>query len=84
MKENKVATRRGNNVLSDSAQTMRVRLLVIRHILIHEYYESVWGSCNAEFLDEIFKVQKKMCAYYTARIGAPFQARTLLVFLELG
>ena len=81
MKENKVATRRGNNVLSDSAQTMRVRLL--RHILIHEYYESVWGSCNAEFL-EIFKVQKKMCAYYTARIGAPFQARTLPVFLELG
>ena len=83
-KENKVATRRGNNVRSDSAQTMHVRLLVIRRIPIHEYYESVWGSCNAEFSDEIFKVEKTMCAYYTAWIGAPFQARTLLLFLELG
>ena len=83
-KENKVATRRGRNVLSDSAQKMHFRLLVLRRILIYEYYESVWGNENAEFSDEIFIVQKKMWAYHTARIGAPFQARTLPLFLELG
>ena len=46
-----------------------------------EYCVSVWGSCNAGLLDEIFKVQKR-CARVI--LDAPFQARTLPLFLELG
>ena len=40
-----------------------------------------WGNCNAGLLDEIFKVQKR-CARII--LGAPFQARTLPLLLELG
>ena len=40
-----------------------------------------WGNCNTGLLDEIFKVQKR-CARII--LGAPFQARTLPLFLELG
>ena len=42
---------------------------------------SVWGSCNAGLLDDIFKVQKR-CARII--LDAPFQARSLPLFLELG
>ena len=42
---------------------------------------SVWGSYNSGLLDDIFKVQKR-CARII--LGAPFQARTLPLFLELG
>ena len=48
---------------------------------ILEYCVSVWGSCNAGLLDEIFKVQKR-CARVI--LDAPFQARILPLFLELG
>ena len=48
---------------------------------ILEYCVSVWGSCNAGLLDDIFKVQKR-CARII--LDAPFQARSLLLFLELG
>ena len=47
---------------------------------ILEYCASVWGNCNAGLLDEIFKVQKR-CARII--LGAPFQARTLPLLLEL-
>ena len=47
---------------------------------ILEYCVSVWGSCNSGLLDEIFKVQKR-CACII--LDAPFQARTLPLFLEL-
>ena len=46
-----------------------------------EYCVSVWGSCNAGLLDEIFKVQKR-CARVI--LDAPLQARILPLFLELG
>ena len=39
---------------------------------------------QSSWMHKIFKVEKTMCAYYTARIGAPFQVRTLPLFLELG
>ena len=42
---------------------------------------SVWGNCNSGLLDHIFKVQKQ-CARII--LDAPFQARTLPLFLELG
>ena len=42
---------------------------------------SVWGSCNAGLLDDIFEVQKR-CARII--LDAPFQARSLPLFLELG
>lgn len=48
---------------------------------ILEYCVSVWGNCNAGLLDDIFKVQKR-CARII--LDAPFQARTLPLFLELG
>ena len=48
---------------------------------ILEYFVCVWGSCNAGLLDEIFKVQKR-CARVI--LDAPFQARILPLFLELG
>ena len=38
-------------------------------------------ACNAGLLDEIFKVQKR-CARII--LDAPFQARILPLFLELG
>ena len=46
-----------------------------------EYYASVWGSCNAGLLNDIFKVQK-ICARII--LEAPFQSRTLSLFLEPG
>ena len=48
---------------------------------ILEYGVSVWGSCNAGLLDEIFKVQKR-CARFI--LDAPFLARMQLLFLKLG
>ena len=48
---------------------------------ILEYCVSVWGNCNAGLLDEIFKVQKSCVRII---LGAPSQARTLPLFLELG
>ena len=42
---------------------------------------SVWESCNAGLLDNIIKVQKQ-CARII--LDAPFQARSLPLFLELG
>ena len=48
---------------------------------ILEYCVSVLGNCNAGLLDDIFKVQKQ-CAHII--LDAPFQARTLSLFLELG
>ena len=41
----------------------------------------VWGNCNAGLLDDIFRVQKR-CARII--LDAPFHARTLPLFLELG
>ena len=41
----------------------------------------VWGSCNSGLLNEIFKVQK-LCARII--LDAPFQSRTLPLFLEPG
>ena len=46
-----------------------------------EYCESVWGSCDAALLNEIFKVQK---IYARIILDAPFQSRTLPLFLEPG
>ena len=46
-----------------------------------EYYASVWGSCNAGLLNDIFKVEK-ICARII--LDAPFQSRTLPLFLEPG
>ena len=48
---------------------------------ILEYCVSVWGSFNSGLLEDIFKVQKR-CACII--LDAPFQARTLPLFLELG
>ena len=48
---------------------------------ILEYCVSVWGNCTVGLLDDIFKVQKR-CARII--LDAPFQARTLPLFLELG
>ena len=45
------------------------------------YCVSVWGSCNSGLLDEIFKVQKRCVRII---LDAPFHARTLPLFLELG
>ena len=45
-----------------------------------EYYVSVWASCNAGLLDDIFKVQKR-CARLI--LDAPFQARTAPLFYKL-
>ena len=45
-----------------------------------EYYVSVWASCNAGLLDDIFKVQKR-CARLI--LDAPFQARISLLFYKL-
>ena len=42
---------------------------------------SVWASCNAGLLADIFKVQKR-CACLI--LDAPFQARTLPLFYKLG
>ena len=47
---------------------------------ILEYCVSVWASCNAGLLDDIFKVQKQ-CARLI--LDAPFQARTLPLFYKL-
>lgn len=47
---------------------------------ILEYFVSIWGSCNARLLDEVFKVKKK-CVHIV--LVAPFQARTLPLFLAL-
>ena len=46
-----------------------------------EYFVSVWGSCDAGLLNEIFKVQK---IYARIILDAPFQSRPLLLFLEPG
>ena len=46
-----------------------------------EYCVSVWGSCDAGLLNEIFKVQK---IYARIILDAPFQSRPLLLFLEPG
>ena len=46
-----------------------------------EYCVSVWGSCDAGLLNEIFKVQK---IYARIILDAPFQSRTLPLFLEPG
>ena len=48
---------------------------------ILEYCVSVWGSGNEGLLDEVFKVQTR-CARII--LDAPFLARTLPPFLELG
>ena len=48
---------------------------------ILEYFVSVWASCNAGLLADIFKVQKR-CARLI--LDAPFQARTLPLFYKLG
>ena len=45
-----------------------------------EYYVSVWASCNAGLLDDIFKVQKR-CARLI--FDTPFQARTAPLFYKL-
>ena len=42
---------------------------------------SVWGSCNAGSLNEIFQV-RKICARII--LDAPFQSRPLPLFLEPG
>ena len=42
---------------------------------------SVWGNCNTRLLDDIFKAEKR-CARII--LDAPFQVRTLPLFLELG
>ena len=47
---------------------------------ILEYCVSVWASCNAGLLDDIFKVQKQ-CARLI--LDAPFRARTLPLFYKL-
>ena len=46
-----------------------------------EYCVSVWGSCDAGLLNEISKVQK---IYARIILNAPFQSRTLPLFLEPG
>ena len=46
-----------------------------------EYCVSVWGSCNAGSLNEIFQV-RKICARII--LDAPFQSRPLPLFLEPG
>ena len=45
-----------------------------------EYYVSVWASCNAGLLDDIFKVQKRCVRLI---FDTPFQARTSPLFYKL-
>ena len=47
---------------------------------ILQYCVSVWASCNAGLLADIFKVQKR-CARLI--LDAPFQARTIQLFYKL-
>ena len=47
---------------------------------ILEYCVSVWGSCNAGLLDDIFKVQKR---YARIILDAPFKLDLCRYFLNL-